>query len=392
MRRSLSFFVSMLALSLLIVLTTTVAQTATTPAASPQVQLVYVLDHNDVVTYNVDPATGIPTRRGTLVVPPFFPTITPSVDGHFLYVTGTEKGVYELWAYATDATGSPENPPIQTLTFKSGVWNFIPNPNGKFAYAAQIVRNSQGQNVTGIRYFSIDPSTGLLTESPNVIVTYPPSGPCQSGGGGFGLLGFNPEGNQLNEAWYCSSYDTTTQYYYTRDVDQQTGALGPDMQTIVTGGTTIAYNLVTITPQAIFDYYNPGFSGSTNILYVYPPRGGANPIFHCTFDMLAACSRATNPTVDPSGNYIFFYTPNGTGIAKVELAEKQIVETGNSIPAGPDVMAFSPDERIIYTRNGSNPYLIGTYIFDLATGAVNPGGEISVPGSSPPSIVPALRK
>ena len=392
MRRHSTFFAPALAFFLLIPPMTSAAQTAPSSATSPQVEVVYVLDHNEVVTYDVDPDTGMPARQGTLAVPPFFPTIIPSVDGHFLYVTGTEKGVYKLWAYATDATGSPQPHPIQTLSFNKGIWNFTPNPNGGFAYAAQLVRNSQGQNVTGIRYFRIDPSTGLLTESPNVLVTYPPSGPCQSGGGGFSLLGFNPEGNQLNEVWYCSSYDTTNQYYYTRYVDQQSGALGPDVQTIVTGGGTISYNLVTVTPKAIFDYYNLGFSGSTNILYVYPPRGGASPIFHCTFAMLAACSRATNPTVDPSGNYIFFYALNGTGIAKVELAQKQIVETGHSIPAGPDVMAFSPDERLIYTRNGSNPYLIGTYVFDLATGAVNPGGEISVPGSSPPSIVPALRK
>jgi hypothetical protein len=391
MQRHSSFLTLALASSLVTPLTTIVAQTAS-PSA-PQVEVVYLLDHNEVVTYDVDPLTGIPTRQGTLAVLPFSPIIITSVDDHFLYVTGTDKGVWHLWAYAIDPTGSPHDPPIQTLTFKSGTWNFIPNPNGTFAYAAQLVRNSQGQNVVGIRYFSIDASNGRLSESPKVLAVYSLDGPCLPGtGGGFDLLGFSPDGNQLNEAWYCTSYDTNTQYYYTRRVNQQTGALGPDVQTIVTGGTTVAYNLVTITPQAIFDYYNLGFSGSTNILYVYPPRGGANPIFHCTFDMLAACSRATNPTVDPSGNYIFFYTPNGTGIAKVELAGKQIVETGNSIPAGRDVMAFSPDERIIYTRNGSNPYLVGTYIFDLATGAVNPGGEISVPGSSPPSIVPALRK
>jgi hypothetical protein len=81
MRRPASFFAPVLALSLLILLTTTAAQTA--PSAPSPLQVVYVLDHNDVVTYDVDPDTGIPTRQGTLVVPPFFPTITPSVDGHF---------------------------------------------------------------------------------------------------------------------------------------------------------------------------------------------------------------------------------------------------------------------------------------------------------------------
>src|ERR1700719_1123030 len=200
MRRHSTFFAPALAFFLLIPPMTSAAQTAPSSATSPQVEVVYVLDHNEVVTYDVDPDTGMPARQGTLAVPPFFPTIIPSVDGHFLYVTGTEKGVYKLWAYATDATGSPQPHPIQTLSFNKGIWNFTPNPNGGFAYAAQLVRNSQGQNVTGIRYFRIDPSTGLLTESPNVLVTYPPSGPCQSGGGGLRLLGFNPEGNQLNEA------------------------------------------------------------------------------------------------------------------------------------------------------------------------------------------------
>jgi hypothetical protein len=247
--------------------------------------------------------------------------------------------------------------------------------------------------VAGIRYFSIDPSTGRLTESPKVLVTYPPDGPCQPGtGGGFDLLGFNPDGNELNEVWYCSSYDTTTQYYYTRGVNQQTGALGPDVQTIVTGGSNGSYSLVNVTPQAIFDYYNLGFNGSTNILYVYPPGGGTHPIFHCTFAMLEACSRATYEGVDPSGNYIFFSSAKGTGIAKLDLTAKQIVETGNSFPAGLEVMAFSPDEKLIYTRNGLSPFIIAVYGFDLATGAVSRRGEITVPGSSQPLIVTAVRK
>jgi len=385
-----SFLTSAVALILLVTPAIPIAQTAPS-APSPQVEVVYILDHNQIVTYDVDPGTGIPTRYGTLAVAPFFPTIIPSIGDHFVYVTGTDNGVYKLWAYATDATGSPQNPPIQTLTFKSGIWNFTVHPNGEFAYVAQLVRNSQGQNVPGIRLFRIDPSTGQLIESPKVLDTYPLNGPCQSGETGtFGLLGFYPDGSQLNEVWYCSGFRNSTSYYYTRHVDQQTGALGPDVQTITansfTGG---GYSQVHVTPKAILNHFiNADFFN--NIMYVYSPAGGPGPIFSCTFSMLEACGSSRSEAVDPSGTYIFFYTSNGTGIAKLDLAAKQIVETGNSISAGPDVTAFSPDEKLIYAQSGSNPSTVPIYIFDLATGAVTTGGTISVPGSSP-SIVPALR-
>ena len=389
-----SLLMSALTLCLLMPPSLTIAQTAAPSQPSPQVEVVYILDHNQVITYDVDPDTGIPTRQGSLALVPFFPTIIPSIDDHYLYVTGTEKGVWQLWAYATDASGSPQNPPIQTLTFKSGTWNFTPHPNGRFAYAAQLVRNSQGQNVTGIRFFKIDSSTGHLIESPKMLDTYPLNGPCQSGeSGGFGLLGFNPGGNQLNEVWYCSGFRSSTSYYYTRKVDQQTGALGPDVQTItantITGGP---FSEVSVTPKAILDYFIQA-DYFNNTLYVYPPTGGTTPIFSCTSAMLEACGDSFSEAVDPSGTYIFFYTPNGTGIAKLDLAAKQIVETGNSIPAGSSVEAFSPDEKLIYTRGGSIAFTYPIYVFDLATGVASTGGSISVPGSSlSPSIVPALRK
>lgn len=383
---------SALNLCLLLPASLTIAQT-TPSGLSPQVEVVYVLDHNQVVTYDVDPDTGIPTQQGTLAAVPFFPTIIPSIDDHFLYVTGTDKGVYKLWAYATDATGSPQNPPIQTLTFKSGTWNFTVHPNGKFAYAAQLVRNSQGQNVPGIRFFKIDPSTGQLIESPKLLDTYPLNGPCQSGeSGAFGLLGFYPDGSQLNEVWNCAGFGNSTAYYYTRHVDQQTGALGPDVQTITansfTGG---GYSRVHVTPKAILNHFiNADFFN--NIMHVYLPAGGPGPLFSCTFSMLEACGSSSSEAVDPTGTYIFFSTQNGTGITKLEMATKQIVDTGNSIPAGSEVMTFSPDEKLIYTLSGSNPYILPIYIFDWSTGAVRTsGGEISVPGSLPPSIVPALR-
>jgi hypothetical protein len=86
MRRSSSLFAPLLSLFILSPLPTTVAQTH---SSSSLVEVVYLLDHNEIVTYDVDPDTGIPTRQGTLAVPPLFPTIIPSIDDHFLYVTGT---------------------------------------------------------------------------------------------------------------------------------------------------------------------------------------------------------------------------------------------------------------------------------------------------------------
>ena len=109
--------------------------------------------------------------------------------------------------------------------------------------------------------------------------------------------------------------------------------------------------------------------------------------------MLEACGYALNDTVDRSGNYVFFQISNdATQIAKLELAAKKVVDTGNYVPG--IVLGFSPDNALVYTENAdlNNPYFLPIYVFDPATGGVAyNGGQIILQGVYA-SVVPALRQ
>jgi hypothetical protein len=184
-----------------------------------------------------------------------------------------------------------------------------------------------------------------------------------------------------------------TDTYYTRQVDQQTGALGPDVQTFSWENGSDGFDQVTFTPAALIDFNVPNdFNYGINSLNVYPLSGGSTPIFSCTASMLQACGYGISENVDPSGNYIFFQTDlNVTEVTRLELAEKQIVDTGNSFPDL--VQVFSPDDKLIYATNSNSTGTIPIYVFDAATGAVTyNGGEITV--APPPfyGAVPAVLK
>jgi DNA-binding beta-propeller fold protein YncE len=117
------------------------------------------------------------------------------------------------------------------------------------------------------------------------------------------------------------------------------------------------------------------------------------PLFNCTATMLEACGYATWETPDPSGRYVFFQvSPDNTLIAKIELAQQRVVETGNYINGF--VVGFSPDDVLVYTQNQQvlNPSTYSIYVFDPATGGVTySGGQIEAQ-TEVRQFVPALRR
>ena len=52
---------------------------------------------------------------------------------------------------------------------------FQADPNGKFDYALRLRQNKNGQYVSDIRLFTVDSSSGKLTESPVVQARYAPN-------------------------------------------------------------------------------------------------------------------------------------------------------------------------------------------------------------------------
>jgi hypothetical protein len=363
---------------------------------SSSIDVVYILNNGGIETYDVDPKTGIPTDEGLFGVPPENPVLSPSLDDHFVYVIGNNpgSGALQLWVYATNLVGLPQYPPLQTINFESFTSYFSINPNGTLAYAVQYSKNSQGEALAGIRYFTVNPSTGLLVKSPKVLATYPPNGPCGEGAeeAGFSIVGFDPRGDKLYDAWSCEYHDSFGITYYTRQVDQKTGALGPDVETFSWSNGDDGFDYVHFSPIALMDYEIPNdYQQGINSLNVYPLNGGS-PIFSCTASMLQVCGNGISATVDPSGNYIFFQTGiYATEITKLDLANQQVVPTGSSFPDA--VQVFSPDDKLIYSTDQNANGIIHIYTFDAAAGSAKyNGGEITVGPLPFYSVVPTLRK
>ena len=231
-----------------------------------------------------------------------------------------------------------------------------------------------------IRVFTVDPDTGLLSKTSRVVQSWDGNGPCGGGNQAYPFLdGFNPKGNELYEAWYCTYWDINAAYYYRSAIDPGTGRLGHPKEIfkwVDDGGDGEA---ISFTARFTIDSYDNGGYGSNGV-DVYPLAGARKPLISCTVTMLQACGDGVNIYNDPAGEYLFLELPtNIVQIAKIERAAKTIVDTGNYL-AKP-LVTMSPDRRLIYTRTPDQrepytlPYTVGIYVFDPQTGAVQQGGE-----------------
>lgn len=370
-------------------------------SSASSIQIVYVLSGSMVQTYDVDPQTGFPTQEGQGVI---LPTLTApaslvtSKNDRFLYLTAYDSQIRpHLWVFATDPTGVPQLPAIQEIDL-SNTGGFEINPDGTLAYAVASGPNSNGEIVAAIRKFSVNPTSGIVTEDAKAVVIDPPNGPCspasQFPGPGMTLLGFNSSGTQMYTQWFCPYPDSISSFYYSRTVNQKTGAVGPNVQLFTWSDGSMGTDLVNITRSALlyFNVPNPYNVGLASV-NVYPPTGGTKPLFTCTASMLEACGYGTYDWVDRSGNYIFIpISSDTTQITKLELQQKQIVDTGYYVSG--IVLAFSPDNALVYVQDGQlmNPYIFYVYVFNPATGGVTyTGGQISSPGVAE-AVVTALRQ
>ena len=92
--------------------------------AAPGGEILYVLDNVSVTTYSIDPSTLEPSIVAASVA--LIPTsssvlqFVPSPDDHFLYVLWSDSQQQEhLSTYATDLSGTPQIPPVQSLDVTS---------------------------------------------------------------------------------------------------------------------------------------------------------------------------------------------------------------------------------------------------------------------------------
>src|ERR1700719_1514456 len=258
------------------------------PALSPASgEVLYVVDNVGVTTYAVDPDTLAPSLVGGSVglIPPssFLLQFVPSPDDHSLYVLWSDAQQQEhLSAYATDFSGVPQTPPLQTLNVSS-LSQLNIHPSGKFAYGMQ-VDSSNGAYVSKIVLFHIKVS-GMLNRDPDVQGIYGPATfPTL-------LYGVSPDGSQI----YLASEDANGPAYWESAVNEQNGTLAPDnllfrppVRDSAVLGATLA-----IEYQNFLDYSGPGY---VNVLSneSAPPQ----QLIHCASAMLSACGTASNVQID----------------------------------------------------------------------------------------------
>jgi hypothetical protein len=368
------------------------AKTSTNSAASStRVQVVYVIEGNTILTYDVDQQTLTPTQVGSLVVNNTgveYYALYSSPNDHFLYLIAYHTDLSKrLSVYRTSALGAPQAPSTQELSF-NGFHGFQFDPGANFAYAVFGFPDGAYNTAFHIRRYVVNFTNGSLSspvsEAKYVLPSNPSGEDC-----GVATAGFNPPANTLYDEVFCSSPDNISATYYERSVNTATGALGPDIQVYSWNNGTQGFESVQFVANHMFDFVVPNnYQSGINSVNVYPiVPNTKTPTIHCTGAMLEACGSATG-VAHPSGKFVFMgISSDTTQIDRVELSAHKIVDTGNYIPY--QFARFSPDGSLAYGINNlsSGDYYIEISGFNVATSGVAPGGAIYVPSGLGPWIV-----
>jgi hypothetical protein len=104
-------------------------------AATPATELLYVQQDQNVITYSVNTHTAVTKKLGTL--PTAYTGSLPIIinrSGNFLYLVGFTPSLEYFTVFSLTAAGVPNPKPIQTLTVKPSLHQFVIHPNGLIAY------------------------------------------------------------------------------------------------------------------------------------------------------------------------------------------------------------------------------------------------------------------
>lgn len=356
------------------------------PSSAPSYssgQILYVINGLEVTAYTIDPETLEPATLGSPVklapASSFLIQFVPSPDDHFFYVLWSDQQQQEhLSIYATDSSGVPQLPPLQTLTV-SLLSQLNVHPSGNFAYALEM-ESSSDSYITTILLFEIEPS-GVLSQPPQVQGIYGPSLMPTV------LDGLSPDGSRL----YLVSQDMNGSVYWQRAVNSESGALGadvllfrPPMQDSVVFGAKL-----------MVDYRNAMDCSLPRYVKIMRNTPDAPPpLIACRSAMLSACGSASNVQLDPSGVYLFLSdaASQQVRVGKIDLSASALRDTGSYLPslAQTPGFAFSPDGSLVYALLASDLNL-HIYRFDPSSGTLTEGGtSISMPAGS--GFLPALRR
>jgi hypothetical protein len=328
-------------------------------------------------TYNVNRQTAVASQVGS-AIPVHSGSIDPLTIGtsHYIYLW-TSKGV---WLYPTSANGVPTATPSQHLTFSFAhpVDSFLVNPDGKFAYAAMTWIDSQSNNDASIVLFTIDQSTGKLTNTNQVVASY------SHAYIGFTKFLFGSQGGKLFAKWFDGGPHTSAVGFDYYPVNQTTGQLGK-LQSLFYAQTFECQTSCTVTVTSALSAADgvccgPG-SGSIQIA-----RTSTGQSFNCGASNLTFCGDdVANLAIDPANTNLFFgdATVNETFIGNIDFTTSQLTASSSTIPGTPPVY-FSPDSRLVYAVNSND---IGIYALHASTGALT--ASTTLPDSGAVSIATA---
>jgi hypothetical protein len=353
-------------------------------AAQNSVEVLYIQQNTNILTYNVDPETLQATQVGqqlALTGSAAVVRLIPSPNGHFVYVlTGTDYTQTSVSVYATDSSGVPQAPALQSVG-PAAVSQFSVDPNGRFAYMVEYTNASDGAFVYRVRLFTINGSTGKLSESPQAQLKYGPSSYCAPS------LDSYPNGGEIEYSIFCTPRGGLSATYYKRSINSKTGEWGPpsEFYSFDDNDDGINSDEVRLSARSINDL---NVLNTQTSLRIYPPSGGNTPLIDCTSTMLTACSEASQFWQDNSGQYLLLSLNGNLEIVKIDLNSKQILDTGNSITQDP---YFSPDDSILYGADYSSASSVQIYGFNESTGGLRTGNQITV-AATLWNIFPALRR
>jgi len=355
------------------------------PSNGPSSQLLYVIGNGTVSTYAVDnnaltftsvgqPVNLIPT--GSLV------QFVPAPHDNFLYVLWADaQSQQHLSVYATDASGIPRTPAVQTLDAPS-LYQFNIHPSARFAYMMQVSNSGTGYTST-VRLFSVNSADGKLHEDSTVQGSYGPYNVWPAL-----LYGFSNAGTKI----YLSRQDSQGLFYEQRALNTGSGSLGPDVVLYQPSGEPLSSDMLVIGTNVMVDKHrSSGGDGYLHILPLVPrPR---HHLFSCTASMLPACATATNVQIGPLGKYLFLTDPptQQVHVARMHLGAKKVVDTGDSIPMTAETpgFAFSPDGTLVYAVLASDSSL-HVYSFNPVSGQLT-DGSAPLPIASNYGFCPAFR-
>jgi hypothetical protein len=346
-------------------------------AATPATELLYVQQGQNVITYSANTHTAATKKLGTLntAYAGSLPIII-NRSGAFLYLVGFTPSHEYFTVYSLTAAGVPNPKPVQTLTVKPSLHQFVIHPNGLIAYGmfswSQVDGSGDTEYAGDAVLFKINPKTGTLTNTTKNVMNFGLSSNWSPS-----LLEMANKGAKLYFTYLYHGSLWAGTYYYEANVNATTGALG--YLNDVWNDDNFNHHQKSVIGSSVLAQQDNSVAPYSNI-NINPLTGGFSS-FSCDNTMIVQCGDNFGPSLwlHPSNAYLFTddESVHAVEILYINLPGQFLVASGASIPGNPSNIAFSPDGLLVYAVEGSQ---ILTYVFNPHSGLLTARTIINAPG------------